>query len=389
MHTSTLNTWTAGLCLGAPAMLALLLVSNACSSTPTPDTGGVAGTSSPPVTAANAASSAAGMGAPAGRAAAAGGGAAGSASPAGVSAGTSSPTVTAGVSAAAAGAGAGSAAGTGVGGNVATAGASAGAGAAGAGGAAATGGCDRACLLAVMQTYLDALVAKDASKLKVSTTLKYTENGAVVKLGDGLWKTASALVPDERLDFADPTVGNVTSQLVVNESGTTPVIYMVRLKVVNQEITEIESMAVRQSGAANGFFNAMNLKPEAVFLQAIDPAKRMARADLDKITQLYLDYLEGKKDASMVPFDTNCKRYENGQATATGLASFQSQSWSFVVTRRILVIDEEAGIVWGMFPFSQAATALVVGEAFKIIDGKIMMIQAVMANMPATVWDMM
>jgi hypothetical protein len=52
-----------------------------------------------------------------------------------------------------------------------------------------------------------------------------------------------------------------------------------------------------------------------------------------------------------------------------------------------LVIDEEAGITWGMFPFQQTATALVVGEAFKIIDGKIMMIQAVMTNMPTKAWD--
>jgi hypothetical protein len=30
---------------------------------------------------------------------------------------------------------------------------------------------------------------------------------------------------------------------------------------------------------------------------------------------------------------------------------------------------------------------LVVGEAFKLIEGKIMMIQAVMANQPAKAWD--
>jgi len=51
------------------------------------------------------------------------------------------------------------------------------------------------------------------------------------------------------------------------------------------------------------------------------------------------------------------------------------------------VFDEEAGIVWGLFPFTQAARSLVVGEAFKVIDGKIMMIQAVMANQPTTAWQ--
>lgn len=83
----------------------------------------------------------------------------------------------------------------------------------------------------------------------------------------------------------------------------------------------------------------------------------------------------------------NCKRYENGTATANGLSSFNAQSWNFDVTHRILVVDEEAGITWGMFPFQQSASALVVGEAFKIFDGKIMMIQAVMTNMPTRAWD--
>jgi hypothetical protein len=249
------------------------------------------------------------------------------------------------------------------------------------------GACDRACLLAEMSTYLDALVARDPSKIQVASTLKYTENGVVIKLGDGLWKTASALVAAERLDFADPMTQQVASQVVVNENGTSPVIYMVRLKYVQGEITEIESMAVRQQGAANGFFQPANLKPQPVFTQAIDPSKRMTRDQLTTLMNVYLDYLDGKKTGAMVPFDAMCSRYENGVATASGVASFNAQSWSFSVVRRILIVDEEAGIVWGMFPFYMTANTLVVGEAFKMIEGKIMMIQAVMANMPANAWN--
>jgi hypothetical protein len=247
--------------------------------------------------------------------------------------------------------------------------------------------CDRACLLAMMQKYLDALVAHDATKIPTASTLKYTENGVVAKLGDGLWTTASMVVAGERLDFADPTAGQVASQLVVNENGTTPVIYQARLKVAGGEITEIETVAVRQTGAANGFFQPANLKPQPVFAQAIDPSNRMTRDQLTALMNVYLDYLEGKKTGSMVPFDTNCTRYENGVATATGVASFNAQSWSFSVVRRILILDEEAGIVWGMFPFEMTDTALVVGEAFKMIGGKIMMIQAVMTQMPAKAWN--
>lgn len=248
------------------------------------------------------------------------------------------------------------------------------------------GACDRACLLGIMQVYIDALIAHDPSRLPVAPTLRYTENGVESELGATVWQSATQLVADARLDFADPEQGQVASQLVFDE-GSSPVIYQVRLAVVAREITEIETMAVRRVGAANGFFNPAAMKPEAVFLEPIDPATRMPREELVRITELYLDYLEGKKSGSEVPFDEGCKRYENGQVTASGLVSFNLQRWSFELTRRILVVDEEAGITWGLFPFTQADTTLVVGEAFKIIDGKIMMIQAVMANQPAKVWD--
>ncbi len=258
----------------------------------------------------------------------------------------------------------------------------------------ATGDCDRQCLLGVLDSYLDALVANDPSRLNVSSNLKYTDNGVAAQLGDGLWKTAAGLDNEKRLDFADPVQKNVATQIVINEAGggggcgdSGAVIYQVRLKVEQGVIIEIESMTVRRSGAANGFFNVQNMEPESVFTQAVPAGKRMSREELIDLLDLYVDYLEGKVKGKDVPFDQNCKRYENGVVTANGLAAFNMQSWGFRVTRRYPVIDEETGIVWGMLPFNQSARALVVGEAFKMLDGKIMMIQAVMARMPAKAWD--
>jgi hypothetical protein len=39
-----------------------------------------------------------------------------------------------------------------------------------------------------------------------------------------------------------------------------------------------------------------------------------------------------------------------------------------------------------MFPFDKSSVPLVVGEAFKIMDGEIKMIQAVMRRQPSTAW---
>ena len=254
----------------------------------------------------------------------------------------------------------------------------------GAAGTAASSGCDRNCLLDVMKGYVDALVARDASKLKVSSSLKYTENGATAKLGETVWTSAMSVVDGTMLTFADPVEKNVASQFVFSESGSTQKIYQVRLKVDEGAIIEIESMVVK---SGDQFFNPAGMKPEAVFLEMVPADKRATRDKLMAMTELYLGYLEGKKSAADVGFDTMCKRYENGTVTANGLTAFQTQSWSFQVTHRILVVDEEAGITWGMFPFQQSESALVVGEAFKIFGDKIMMIQAVMTYMPSKAWD--
>lgn len=249
------------------------------------------------------------------------------------------------------------------------------------------GDCDRACLMDVMDRYLAAVIAHDPSTLALGSSLRMTENGVEAKPGDGIWQTATALHDDMRLDYADPVSHNVGTQCLMDE-GSSPVMYEVRLKVDAGEITEIETMTVRQADAANGFFDPDNLKPEPVFLQMPAEGERMSREELISVTELYIDYLEGTKGGSDLPFDEMCKRYENGVITASGLGAFQGQSWFFdVKPRRILIVDEESQITWGMLPFFQGEDTLVVGEAFKMLGGKIMMIQAIMAYMKNGYWD--
>ena len=254
---------------------------------------------------------------------------------------------------------------------------------AGADAAVAGGTCDHACLIGYLEGYLVALVAHDPSMGRFASTLRYTDNGKEAKLGDGLWKSASSLRADTRLLFADALTGQAALMLVVLE-GSTPVIYQARIKVESGAISELETMTVRRQGAANGFFSPDGMVPKPVFLQAVSPDKRMTRDELKVEVDLYLDFLDGES-GDKVHFDPMCVRFENGQQTAQA-GRVGSQSWNFDVTRRYLVFDEEQAIVWGMFPFTQADTTLVVGEAFKVMDKKLMMIQAVMANIPAKTW---
>ena len=53
--------------------------------------------------------------------------------------------------------------------------------------------CDRSCLKGVLDSYLDAMIKHDASKLPTSASVRFTENGSAKKIGEGLWTTAEAI----------------------------------------------------------------------------------------------------------------------------------------------------------------------------------------------------
>src|SRR5215813_3403506 len=112
--------------------------------------------------------------------------------------------------------------------------------------AASAADCDRACLKNTMTTYLNALVAQDASKAPLASNVRFTEDSKDLKVGEGFWKTATK-IGDYRQDFIDVKEQVVLSHVIVEESGK-PAKYTVRLKVADGKITEIESLVV-PSGA--------------------------------------------------------------------------------------------------------------------------------------------
>lgn len=62
--------------------------------------------------------------------------------------------------------------------------------------------CDRTCLRGWMTKYLDAVVAHNPAALQFAPEARFTEDSKVLKVGDGLWKTATKL-GTYRQDFID------------------------------------------------------------------------------------------------------------------------------------------------------------------------------------------
>src|SRR4030042_6713962 len=86
----------------------------------------------------------------------------------------------------------------------------------------------RASLEALMNQYLEALVAHEPERLPLSKKVKHTENTIPLPAGGGLWATASDL-PTYRLYVCDPQAGEVGLYGYMKENGF-PILIAARLK---------------------------------------------------------------------------------------------------------------------------------------------------------------
>jgi hypothetical protein len=271
--------------------------------------------------------------------------------------------------------------------------------------------CDRACLNAFLDQVIAAMVAHDSSSLPLSRDVKYTENGQLLKIGDGFWATASGS-PTYTIYADDPQAGQVMFLGVLPENGA-PVILSLRLKIELHRISEIEALVARKEGGS--IARPENLvTPNPSFAETVPPAQRRSRQNMIAIANSYFNAIE-KGHASYVPFDANCNRIESGVQTTNNTQAMTNpdsvlglgcadqiktknfQPDTLIRDRRFAVIDEERGLVFvlGFFDHDARLRSYTlanghavkqtrtgpwtweIAEMFKIQDGKIMRVEAV------------
>ena len=158
--------------------------------------------------------------------------------------------------------------------------------------------CDRACLTRVTDGYLEALVAHDPKRLKVTADVRFTEDGAPLQLGDGLWRTIDGL-DSYRLDFADPHGGEAGALVLVRENGA-PALMALRLKSSDERISEVETVLARK-GELQSLQTDLLTEPLPILKQDVPAPARSSRAELVKIADSYFDAIE-HGDGGLVPF---------------------------------------------------------------------------------------
>jgi hypothetical protein len=263
------------------------------------------------------------------------------------------------------------------------------------GAGAAAPACDRECLRNTITQYLQAMLRHDPSKLPLAAKVRYTEDSAELKLGEGLWKEIDGLT-DFRQDLLDVKKGIAGTHVKVMAGGK-PVLAAIRLQMDGKKIAGVESMVVRTREEGMIFNVDAIVKPSPAMNVTPPAGQRNAREEMEKIA---LRYPEGLRLGSFVksdaPFAKDAYRFENGQLMAgpgctffAGCDKIREQSLPVLAGIKAMVagVDEEQGIVWLRMDFGKGsvmrgAGELSVFEMFKIYDGKFQAVEAFMKQVP-------
>lgn len=274
----------------------------------------------------------------------------------------------------------------------------------------------RAELEALAEAYLDALVAKDPSRLPWAEEAIFTENNVQLMVGDGLWNTISARRSYYDLKSSDPETGQVSWFGIIEESGH-PAIMGLRLAVSGGRIAEAETIVCR----AFEFGPFPQIEgydaPRGLMLAEVPEEQRVPRARMISIADGYFDTLQLNDGTLFTQFTEDCDRIENGlQTTNVEIEGYpiakmgteaQFRLGQYVYDdrlrdRRFPLVDEERGLVlaagfidhagkvkevtWtdgtrhqSIFHFPHSFVLL---ELFKIVGGKIAGVEAVFVTVP-------
>ena len=287
---------------------------------------------------------------------------------------------------------------------------------------------DRAGLENYINRYMEAMLNNDPSLDLFARDCRFTENGVRLPLGnEGLWVDMSGIgnykfyVPDietQQIAF----IGTVREGAGGKDGKGTLSAVAIRLKIVDDKITEAEQLVIRpETNSMGGGQGGMSFpptgesvekmgKPNKIYFEVIPEDKRPSREEMIKTANYYFSGMQKNDGKGYYPFADDCNRIENGmQSTNVPVpegqkrpdpktATMYSASWgckeqfesgllnfvSRIRDRRFVAVDRERGIVFafGFFDHHNINWTWQLAELFKVEDGLIHRIEAVFHRCP-------
>ncbi|MXP41127.1 hypothetical protein GRI75_05640 [Altererythrobacter soli] len=285
--------------------------------------------------------------------------------------------------------------------------------------------CERSCMEDIAGSFLEALAARDSSRLPLAADARYTENGQEMGFDNGLWRTGSAIGAYRHV-FADPASGQLGLFATMDENGH-GVTMGVRIRLELGQISEVELVTYRVGAGPAwndaGYAQLEGMRtPKTLWTATVPAAQRKSRQELVQIANQYFEAIENNDGKGDYPFTQDCDRLENGTYTtnrpgmiqmggvdigAMGCKEQFSTGLYGVVTevhsRRFPVIDEERQAVFAFGVFDHCGckrsltmpdgrvveiagfnrpSSILLAEAFKIQGNLIQQVEAVGTSVP-------
>ena len=240
--------------------------------------------------------------------------------------------------------------------------------------------CDRACLVSIMDGYMNAIFKHDPKLVPpLAKDVRMTENTGQMDVGEGVLWRSRVESTSFKIYIADPIEGQVAIQTRLKIQGRDALV-VVRLKIDRGKILEIEQLYDRNINEA-----AIPLltTPRPTLVNDVPASQRGSRDLMLRAANSYFDALEGD-NGKIAAFADDCVRHENGYQTVnnpppggrmmpgpalpnpnteqgrsqlafsmmTCTQQIDSKTFAYmkhIRPRRALIVDEQKGLV-GTFP---------------------------------------
>ena len=240
--------------------------------------------------------------------------------------------------------------------------------------------CNRACLIGVMDGYMNALFKRDSKAVPpLAKDVRMTENTAELEVGEGvLWRSRTEPTTF-KVYVADPINQQVALQTRLRVQGR-DTLAVIRLKLDRGRIQEIEQLQL--GNVAKEALELLTM-PRTILTEDVPAADRVSRETMIWVANSYFDALEGD-NGKIGAFANDCVRHEQGYRTVNNPApggrmmpgpglpdpnteqGKQQLAFSMLTCeqqvstkifnymkhirpRRVLIVDEQKGLV-GTFP---------------------------------------